>query len=305
MATATTADRAVSNLAPPPGSSEPPSQPARDGYATGELHVIRRNGKVTAFNASKIAVAITKAFLAVEGGNAAASPRIHNTVKELTGQIIDALTRRNPEGGTVHIEDIQDQVELALMRAGEHKVARAYVIYREERKRERDEKAARETPVEKHPIQVALEDGSSRPLDIARLRALVEEACAGLEDVDADTILNDACRTLYDGIKERDVSQALVMSARSLIDKEPNHSRAAARLLLDILRREALDFLGLEGGVDTQANMGQRYGDYFRAYIDRQAEAIRKKTGCAEIQFRIAVEEGKMKLKARPLRRPA
>ncbi len=242
---------------------------AAEAGPTGECRVIRRNGKVTGFDADKIAVAMTKAFLAVEGGSAAASTRIHQTVQELTAQVSGALTRRMPGGGTVHIEDIQDQVELALMRAGEHKIARAYVIYREERKRERAEKAALESPVEPHPIRVAQEDGSTRPLDIACLRSLVEEACAGLTDVDADTILDDACRTLYDGIKARDVSQALVMSARALIDKEPDHSRAAARLLLDILRREALGFLGLDNEVDTQADMGQRYGDYFRAYIDR------------------------------------
>ena len=260
------------NVQAPPQAGPLPDDLAAAANPTGECRVIRRNGKVTGFDADKIAVAMTKAFLAVEGGSAAASTRIHQTVQELTTRVTGALTRRMPGGGTVHIEDIQDQVELALMRGGEHKVARAYVIYREERKRERAEKAALESPAEQHPIQVTLEDGSSRPLEIARLRTLVEEACAGLADVDVDTILNDACRTLYDGIKAQDVSQALVMSARALIDREPDHSRAAARLLLDILRREALGFLGLESEVDTQADMGERYGDYFRAYIDRAVE---------------------------------
>ena len=109
-------------------------------YQPGEYNVIRRNGKVTAFNASKINVAITKAFLEVEGGTAAASTRVHEKVKELSEQVVRGVTRRLSSGGTVHIEDIQDQVELALMRAGEQKVARAYVIYREERARARIEK---------------------------------------------------------------------------------------------------------------------------------------------------------------------
>ncbi len=109
--------------------------PELAAVAPGGFHVIRRNGKVTGFDQNKIAVAITKAFLAVEGGNAAASTRIHETVETITAQVVKALTRRMPGGGTVHIEDIQDQVELALMRTGEHKVARDYVLYREERAR--------------------------------------------------------------------------------------------------------------------------------------------------------------------------
>ena len=46
--------------------------------------------------------------------------------------------RRLHSGGTIHIEEIQDQVELELMRAGEYKVAKGYVLYREERRRIRE-----------------------------------------------------------------------------------------------------------------------------------------------------------------------
>ncbi len=253
----------VTDTAAPP---EPPVAQASD------LRVIRRNGKVTAFDGSKIAIAMTKAFLAVEGNSAAASSRIRETVDNLTRQVVEALHRRNPDGGTVHIEDIQDQVELALMRAGEHKIARAYVLYREEQARKRAEEAAAGGGEEEHIVNVTLADGSTRPLDVARLRALVAEACEGLEGVSADAILDDACRNLFDGVKEEDVSRALVMSARTLIDQEPNYSQAAARLLMDILRREALGFLDLDTGVATQADMGKVYGEYFAAYIKRGAE---------------------------------
>ena len=130
--------------APPASAANPStSQPRARSYGAANIQVIRRNGKVTAFDPSKIAVAMTKAFLAVEGGSAAASQRVHDTVEDLTHQVADALTRRNPEGGTVHIEDIQDQVELALMRAGEHKVARSYVLYRDQQARKRAEEAAK------------------------------------------------------------------------------------------------------------------------------------------------------------------
>jgi len=243
------------------------------GQVPGRIQVIRRNGQVTHFDPNKIMVAMTKAFLAVEGDAAAASSRIHDRVAELTEQVVGALTRRLSGGGTVHIEDIQDQVELALMRAGEHRVARNYVLYREARARERAAKSdATVARRELHPIHVTLADGSTRPLDVAHLVRLLEEGCRDLDAVDPDAILSDALRNLFDGVREADVRQALVMSARTLIEREPQYSQAAARLLLDILRREALDFLGLATGVETQADMAERYGDYFAVYIKRAVD---------------------------------
>jgi ribonucleoside-diphosphate reductase alpha chain len=268
MAITESADN-LDNLAIPPATDVGQGTPQTLAPgALGELQVIRRNGKVTAFDADKIAVALTKAFLAVEGGNAAASGRVHDMVATLTRSVTDNLKRRNPDGGTVHIEDIQDQVELALMRAGEHKIARDYVLYREARAQERQE-AAKSIPQEEHIVDIILKDGSKQPLDIARLRSLVEEACRNLDETDPEVILQDACHNLFDGVKEEDVSNTLVMSARTLIDKEPNYSQAAARLLLDVMRRQALTFLAISEPVNTQQEMGDIYGDYFKTYIKR------------------------------------
>ncbi|MCU7918980.1 MAG: ribonucleoside-diphosphate reductase subunit alpha [Candidatus Thiodiazotropha sp. (ex Epidulcina cf. delphinae)] len=274
MATQTANPDASVAATQPPALQEPAhqAQPAPGGG----IQVIRRNGKVTHFDPGKITVAVTKAFLAVEGGSAAASGRIHDTVKALTDQVVGALTRRLPDNGTVHIEDIQDQVELSLMRSGEHKAARAYVLYRESQSQKRADEAAKRAEIEgipeEHRVNVTLADGATRPLDIERLQALVNEACNGLDEVDAARILQDACRNLFDGVKENDVSQTLVMSARTLIDREPNYSQVAARLLLDILRREALGFLKLDTRVNTQAEMAERYGDYFKHYIKQGEE---------------------------------
>ncbi len=258
------------------GSSGAPTTAVELGaHQPGRVQVIRRNGKVTHFDPNKIRVAMTKAFLAVEGGSAAASSRIHDRVESLTAQVVSALTRRLPGGGTVHIEDIQDQVELALMRAGEHKVARDYVLYREARARERAEKAALLATAESATdggIKVTLADGSTRALDTERLARLADEAACGLDGVDAEAILEDTLRNLFDGVKEADLSQALVMSARAMIEREPAYSQAAARLLLDVLRREALGFLDLGLGVETQADMSERYADYFAAYIRRAGD---------------------------------
>ena len=236
--------------------------------APGQLRVIKRNGTVVPFEDSNISVAITKAFLAVEGGTAAASSRIHETVAKLTEQVIATFERRMPSGGTLHIEDIQDQVELALMRAGEHKIARDYVIYREGRAQERraKETLSPEAQAAANGINVIQADGSLKPLDIERIRTIVAEACADLEDVSEAVIIDEALRNLYDGVSVDEVSTSLVITARTLIEQDPNYSYVAARLLLDNLRAEALSFLSLADSA-TQSDMTNQYSEALTAYI--------------------------------------
>lgn len=245
--------------------------------APNQYRVIRRNGKVTSFDHDKIKVAVTKAFLAVEGGNAAASSRIHEMVDELTEKVFYALTRSRPQGGTFHIEDIQDQVELALMRYGQHKIARAYVLYREDRTQKRAEEAKeqgkeQETDTNASSIKVQDTEGKEKPLDIERLTRVVQEACLDTQDVEAQPILGEALRNLYDGIPEVEVGTALTMSARTLIEQEPNYTYVAARLLLDTLRREALSFVHDIAAEATFKEMAYKYADYFEAYICKATE---------------------------------
>ena len=210
----------------------------------GDIRVMKRNGAVVGFDATKIVVAMSKAFLAVEGNTAAASNRIHETVERLTAQVVDTFHRRMPSGGIVHIEDIQDQVELCLMRNGEHRVARDYVLYREERKRMRSDKV--ESPREDHPeIKIIKGDGSKEPLDVGRLKTVIAEACDGLTDVDGALVLQETLKNLYDGVTQQDVNAALIMSARTMVEKEPNYTYVTARLLLDDIRAKALTRLGV------------------------------------------------------------
>ena len=244
----------------------------------GHYRVIRRNGKVTSFDLSKISVAMTKAFISVEGGTAAASTRIHQTVESLTEQVVSALTRRMPDGGTLHIEDIQDQVELSLMRTGAQKVARAYVIYREERSRERlaEEEASIKTDTvdvsQTLQINVKRSDGSKAPLDMIRLQSIIEESCENLDEVDSSLITKETMNNLFDGIDEADVNHALVMSARTLIEKDPDYSYAAAGLLLDKLRQEALSFINGSVTQATHKEMKDLYPGYFKSFIQRGDE---------------------------------
>ncbi|MBU2844416.1 ribonucleoside-diphosphate reductase subunit alpha [Acidithiobacillus ferriphilus] len=238
------------------------SNPAYDPSEASHYKVIRRNNAVVNFDASKIHIAVTKAFLAVEGGSGAASARVRDLVSRLTEQVIEALKRRQPGGGTFHIEDIQDQVELALMRAGEHEVARAYVLYREERARERRQQATTGTPAEIPAIKVSHPNGSQQTLDMERLRAVIEEACSGLGSaVSIDAILGNTVKNLYDGISKDELFQAPILASRVLIERDPAYAYASARLLLDRVRWEVL------GEAATQAEMTARYPEYFRDYL--------------------------------------
>lgn len=249
-----------------------PSSLELASMAPGQPKVIKRNGTVTLFDVNKIAIAMTKAFLAVEGDSAAGSPRIQEKVSELVKCITDAFQRRLPTGGTIHIEDIQDQVELVLMRTGEHKVARAYVLYREERRKVREQKqreqdATAQTP----PLHVTLHDGCVVPLDPKKLETQIEKACAGLAEVSVDLIAEDVKRNLFDKVPVDEVSKALIMSARTLIEKEPNYSYVAARLLLDQLRTEAFHFLDLTAEASNQ-EIGSLYTTYLKSYIRKGIE---------------------------------
>ncbi len=229
--------------------------------------VIRRNGAVVAFEPSKISVAMTKAFIAVDGGQGAASVRVREVVARLTNDVVNALLRRQPDGGTFHIEDIQDQVELALMRSGEHDVARAYVLYREDHARERaklKQKSATEAAVE---TLYVVDNGQRMPLDMAKLSTLIESSCHGLDTVDASLILKATLKDLYDGVSLDEVRKSTILSARVLIEKDPAYSYVTARLLLNNMCYEVL------GEEVTQQAMGAQYKEYFPAFIKRGIEA--------------------------------
>ncbi len=223
--------------------------------------VIRRNGSVVPFEPAKISIAMTKAFIAVNGGQGAASARVREQVEQLTAAVVGALLRRQPHGGTLHIEDIQDQVELSLMRSGEHDVARTYVLYREERTRERDKIKKDLAPA--HVLHVQ-DKGVSRPLDVVGLAGLIRASCAGLGDaVNAEQILKLTLKDLYDGVPLEEVRKCTVLSARMLIEQDPAYSFVTARLLLNNIYCEVL------GEEVSQADMAAHYAEYFPAFIKR------------------------------------
>ena len=227
-----------------------------------QYKIIRRNGSVVAFMPNKILIAMNKAFIAVSGGQGVVSTKVRELVAHLTENVVSALIRHQPVGGTFHIEDIQDQVELALMRSGEQDVARAYVLYREDRTRERlkqKNQATAEVPVS---ILHVLDDGLRIPLDTVKLLALIESACTNLSGtVDSALILKATLKDLYDGVPTAEVRKSTILSARAMIEKEPAYSYVTARLLLHNIRYEVL------GEEVAQQEMTTRYADYFPNFV--------------------------------------
>ncbi|MCC9646911.1 ribonucleoside-diphosphate reductase subunit alpha [Rubrivivax sp. JA1029] len=252
---------ATEAVVPARSAAVAPAAASVSGY-----QIIRRNGSVVAFEPNKIAVALMKAFLAVHGAQGAASASVRETVDQLTEGVVRALVRSRPGGGTFHIEDVQDQVELGLMRGGHHEVARAYVLYRERRAQERSRQAAAPKPAA--PELHVVDGGQRLPLDLDALRSLVEQACAGLgEDVRAEPILAETRRNLYDGVPLDEVYKAAILASRTLIEKDPAYTRATARLLLHTIRREIL-------GADVRPEaMAARYAEYFPAYVHQGVQA--------------------------------
>ncbi len=227
-------------------------------------HVVRRNGEVVEFNPTKIAVALTKAYIGVHGHNSMSSVGVRDQIAQLTNMVIIALQNRKPGGGSIHIEEIQDQVELSLMRSGEHEVARSYVLYREERRHERDLEGVTQ-PSSK--INVVHEDGSRKELNIKYLYGVIQAACDGLLEVDAKLILDEALKNLYDGVSEEEVYKSIILAARQLIEGEPAYNLVTARLLLHTIRHEVL------GREVSQLEMNDLYKSYFPEYIKKGIKA--------------------------------
>ena len=235
-------------------TSERPSSAIEPGI----LRVIKRNGSVVNFDISKIEVAITKAFLAVHTSAAAASSSVQQKVNSLAKSVHDTFSSRMPSGGTIHIEEIQDQVELALMRSEELKVARAYVVYRAERTKIRQE-----------------ENTSAQEMTVLspseRTETIAKEACEGLSGPNPETIIQEANKNLYEGASEDEIKEAMILSARSLVEAEPNYTYATSRILLDGLRTEALSFLSLAPNA-TQKEMENLYPQALDVFIKRAIE---------------------------------
>jgi len=279
------ADPQAAGQTPSPFAGQPAGQVSQDPSANfvaggvggsnatllSDYKIIRRNGSVVAFEPSKIAIAVTKAFLAVNGCQGAASARVREQVEQLTQVVVRALLRSRPNGGTFHIEDIQDQVELALMRSGEHNVARAYVLYREKRNQERAAMSAAQAAAPQlveHPGLNVTDNGVLKPLDMVALQMVIQSACEGLGDaVNAEPIIKETIKNLYEGVPMAQVYDSAILASRTLIEKDPAYSQVTARILMHTIRKEIL------GREVPQAAMPAEYVNYFPQFIKKGVDA--------------------------------
>ncbi|USX21753.1 ribonucleoside-diphosphate reductase subunit alpha [Oxalobacteraceae bacterium OTU3REALA1] len=277
-----TQDITINPALVPAAAASTASSPSTAAGDLGDYRIIRRNGAVVAFEPSKIAIAVTKAFLAVNGGQGAASARVRELVEQLTASVVTALVRRQPSGGTFHIEDVQDQVELALMRSGEHDVARAYVLYRAKHMEERralKEAQGASAKIAAPQIHV-LENGERKPLEMDRVTGLINAACIGLEKhVDADAIVAETLKNLYDGVPVEELHKSAILAARALMEKDPAYSQVTARILLHTIRKEVF------GKEVAQGAAAAEYITYFPQYIAKGIENELLDTKLAEFDL--------------------
>lgn len=234
----------------------------------GVLYVKKRDGNIVNFDCYRIETALKKAFLATEKEKAYYSEHIQQSVLSLTGTVNDTIIDRYKNGGVIEIEMIQDVVELTLMKAGEHKVARAYVLYRNQRESDRTEQSK---PHQKNTFTISVTEHSEPSITEEWLNNYVTQACSALEPINLEPIIFEAKQNLFDGISINDVKKSLILSARTLVETDPNYTYVTAQLLLETLFDEASQALSLSENF-LSSDKQQQYQIAFEAYISKGIE---------------------------------
>ena len=214
------------------------------------LNVVRRDGSISSFKSDKISDAIKKAFLAQtkirnnKDKDKEQEESIHKTVEELTHKVVSALTRRIADGDMIHIEDIQDQVELALMRDEHHKVARAYVLYREQRAASRyhTKKLKEQVGAKASSMAVTKRNGDKEPISLDKITNRVSVLSTGL-NIDPIVVVQKAVPGLYNEITSTEIDTYLAETAASLTVEHPDYSYLAARIKANSLHKDTPGFI--------------------------------------------------------------
>ena len=237
------------------------------------LSIRKRDGRVTPFDETRIHLAIEAAFKADAGihRDRPLPAAAQDNVIRVANAVIHAAIKQTGKDNSLEIEFIQDLVETQLMEAGHHSIARRYILYREDRRKARALRGER--TVEGEPqaqLFVTLADGVREPLDPQRIRRRLISACRGLEQsCSARELGDEAIKNLYDGVKPDEIGQAMIFAARSRIEREPDYTFVAARLLLRKIYGEALP------AFDASVGLSGQHRDHFPNYIARGVEVRR------------------------------
>lgn len=233
------------------------------------ITVQKRDGRVVSFKPEKIAIAVGKAF-AAHAGEEVLPRELQSMVLALADNVVLGLRSKDLNIRTVHkIETIQDRVETILMDEGHYDVAKKYILYREERRKARDQKP---DEVEDSKASVEVRTAAGEPLVVSRpeLRASLLESCQGLEDqVSTETLLHRTMANCFDGMTEAQLPEAALLAARSLIEREPAYSYVAGRLLLKSIYSEVL------GRPTTLKDMASQYPMALKQSLQAAVEAER------------------------------
>lgn len=210
--------------------------------------IIKRNGKTTPFQPERIRNAIYGAFW--DHGNQLRSeknepalprgqklaPQTEQEIDTITQLVVENCDRKN----LTKVEEIENLVEDTIWNREHKEVSKLYIGYRQLRKKARQEAAAR------LKIQVTQSNGEKSPFHPEKIEIALQSACQNIPNVSEKAILSETEKTLYDGVKSSEITEAMIQAARSFIEKEPNYSFVAGRLLLQKLAKEALEQEGFD-----------------------------------------------------------
>ena len=230
-----------------------------------EFTVRKRDGRVSQFDETRIYLAIEAAFK-VESGltrDEQAPDVMQAVVQKITEKVAQECLARAVRGEVLDIERVQDTVETQLMAAGQHAIAKSYILYREARRKARALSGARTADGQpQSQLFVTLKDGGREPIEPQHIRRRVIAACRGLEDkCSYREIVEETLQNLYDGVRVDEVDKAMVMAAKARIETEPAYSYVAARLLLKKIYKEALP------AFTTSAEIAGLHRKHFKDYL--------------------------------------
>ena len=226
------------------------------------VKITKRDNTVINLDKNRIFKAVKKAFLHVYGQEFSRSEGIEAVIYTVSRKILSQVIAIGKVSKVVHIETVQDIAERVLMSSGEHQVAKAYIIYRNQRAIIRINKGKKE-----HKITSFYSGKKRVKVNRKLVLSLIKRACIGLPDTDVNKILKETLYNVFDGISLKDLYKAMILSARSLTENDPNYSFVAARLLLSNIYREVLDALNIEHDGLVQ-DISLYYTSCFAKFID-------------------------------------
>ncbi len=230
--------------------------------------ITKRDGKVVSFKPEKITYAVAKVFRA--SNNEILSQRLLDRAKEVSSSVVTEIETLWPNGKCIHIEEIQDLVEKNLMKSGHHDETRRYIIYREQRaqsRRKNTENLLSDNSFEwTKKLKYKTKTGEDKSLNLEDIRFQIETCCQGISDVSVNNILEESLKNYYNGISETQMVDSNIMATKSFIEKEPNYTFVAARMLLLKEYQEAL------GHSTSFERIKTEYPTYFASYIHKGVE---------------------------------